>query len=66
MDMESIAILGRFGPPIYHFMYNFISLISNLISCREYILKGKKENCTSIPVRLCMAKKAQKPRIKKL
>ena len=39
---EYKAILGRFGPPIYHIMYNFISLISNLISCREYILKGKK------------------------
>ncbi len=39
---EYKSILGRFGPIIFHFMFSLVSLISNLISCREYILKGKK------------------------
>ena len=39
---EYNAILGSFGKLIYHLMFSFISLISNLISCRNYILKGKK------------------------
>jgi glycosyltransferase involved in cell wall biosynthesis len=39
---EYRAILGRFGPFIYHFMFIIISTFSNLISCRNYILKGKK------------------------
>ena len=39
---EYKAILGRIGPVIYHFMFLIVTSISNLISCREYILKGKK------------------------
>jgi len=39
---EYNAILGSFGKLIYHLMFSFTSLISNLISCRNYILKGKK------------------------
>jgi glycosyltransferase involved in cell wall biosynthesis len=39
---EYRAILGRFGTFIYHFMFTIISTFSNLISCRNYILKGKK------------------------
>ena len=41
--MESIKLfLGKLGPVIYHFMFIIVTSISNLISCREYILKGKK------------------------
>jgi glycosyltransferase involved in cell wall biosynthesis len=39
---EYKAILGRIGPAIYYFMFIIMTSISNLISCREYILKGKK------------------------
>ena len=39
---EYKAILGKVGPVIYHFMFAIVTSISNLISCREYILKGKK------------------------
>ena len=39
---EYNAILGSFGKLIYHLMFSLTSLISNLISCRNYILKGKK------------------------
>ena len=39
---EYRAILGRIGPLIYHFMFNITGAISNLISCRDYILRGKK------------------------
>ena len=39
---EYKTILGRIGPVIYHFMFLIVTSISNLISCREYILKGKK------------------------
>ena len=43
MDMESIILLlGSFGKLIYHFMFSLTSIISNLISCRNYILKGKE------------------------
>ena len=38
---EYKAILGSLGSLIYHIMFSFTSLISNLISCRNYILKGK-------------------------
>ena len=38
---EYRTILGFFGPAIYHFMFSIISSFSNLISCRDYILKGK-------------------------
>ena len=39
---EYNAILGSLGKLIYHLMFSFTSLVSNLISCRNYILKGKK------------------------
>ena len=39
---EYRAILGKIGSIIYHFMFTIVTSISNLISCREYILKGKK------------------------
>ncbi len=39
---EYKAILGKLGPLIFHIMFNITCSISNLISCREYILKGKK------------------------
>ena len=39
---EYKAILGNFGKLIYHLMFNLITLFSNLISCRRYILRGKK------------------------
>ena len=39
---EYKAILGRIGKLIYHLMFSFTSLIANLISCRNYILKDKK------------------------
>ena len=39
---EYKAILGRIGPPIYHLMFSITGAISNLISCKDYILRGKK------------------------
>ena len=39
---EYKAILGNFGKIIYHLMFNLVTLFSNLISCRKYILRGKK------------------------
>ena len=39
---EYKAIIGKIGSLVYHFMFNVSCSISNLISCREYILKGKK------------------------
>ena len=39
---EYRSILGKVGPIIYHFMFTIICSISNLISCRDYILRGKK------------------------
>ena len=39
---EYRAILGKIGPMIYHLMFSVTCSISNLISCRNYILKGKK------------------------
>ena len=39
---EYKAILGKIGPFIYHFMFSITGSISNLISCRQYILRGKK------------------------
>ena len=38
---EYKAILGFFGPVIYHMMFSIVSKISLLISCREYILRKK-------------------------
>jgi len=39
---EYKAILGIFGTAIYHVMFAITATVSNLISCRKYILKGKK------------------------
>ena len=39
---EYKAILGKIGVLIYHLMFTATAVVSNLISCREYILKGKK------------------------
>ena len=39
---EYKAILGKIGPLIYHFMFSITGAISDLISCRDYILSGKK------------------------
>ncbi len=39
---EYKAIFGGIGPLIYHFMFSITGTISNLISCRDYILHGKK------------------------
>ena len=39
---EYKTILGTLGKIIYHLMFTFISFISNLISCRNYILRGKQ------------------------
>ena len=39
---EYKSIFGKPGYFIYHIMFEIVSLISNLISCRKYILKGKK------------------------
>ena len=44
---EYKAILGTIGIFIYHLMFSFTSLISNLISCRNYILRGKKGKVVS-------------------
>ena len=38
---EYRAILGIFGPAIYHLMFFTVSKISFLISCRKYILRNK-------------------------
>ena len=38
---EYKAILGLFGPAIYHFMFSIVSKISLLVSCRKYILRNK-------------------------
>ena len=40
---EYKAILGFLGLPIYHMMFFIVSKFSHLISCREYILRGRKE-----------------------
>ena len=39
---EYKAILGKLGPILYHLMFIIVSFISNFISVRKYILKGKK------------------------
>ena len=39
---EYNAILGKIGTFIYHLMFSIISYISDFISCRNYILRGKK------------------------
>ncbi len=44
---EYKAILGKIGPAIYHFMFSIVTTISNLISCRGYILRGKRGKIVS-------------------
>ena len=44
---EYKSIFGFIGPVIYHFMFNIVTNIMPLISCRTYILKGKKGNIIS-------------------
>ena len=44
---EYRSILGKVGPVIYHIMFTIIAIISDLISCREYILRGKKGKIVS-------------------
>ena len=39
---EYKSILGKIGPAIYYIMFTITCSISNLISCRDYILRGKK------------------------
>ena len=41
--MASIMLfLAALGKLIYHLMFSTASLVSDLISCRKYILRGKK------------------------
>tara|TARA_B100000965_G_scaffold141566_1_gene117849 strand:+ start:237 stop:1256 length:1020 start_codon:yes stop_codon:yes gene_type:complete len=44
---EYKAILGFIGPVIYHLMFIISCSISNLISCRKYILKGRSGEIVS-------------------
>ena len=39
---EYKAIFGKIGSIIYHFMFSLTCSFSNLISCRDYILRGKR------------------------
>ena len=39
---EYKAILGKIGPIIYYLMFSIATSISNIISVRNYILRGKK------------------------
>ena len=39
---EYKSILGKIGPAIYYIIFSITCSISNLISCRDYILRGKK------------------------
>ena len=39
---EYKSILGKIGPAIYYLMFSITCSISNLISCKDYILRGKK------------------------
>ena len=39
---EYKSILGKIGSVIYYLMFSVTCSISNLISCRDYILRGKK------------------------
>jgi len=44
---EYKAILGFIGPAFYYLMFSISSSISKLISCRNYILKGRKGKVVS-------------------
>ena len=39
---EYKSIFGKIGPAIYYIMFSITCAISNLISCRDHILRGKK------------------------
>ena len=39
---EYKVIFGKIGPYIYHFIFSIIGTFSSFISCRDYILRGKK------------------------
>tara|TARA_Y100000591_G_scaffold315423_1_gene322998 strand:- start:443 stop:1465 length:1023 start_codon:yes stop_codon:yes gene_type:complete len=39
---EYKAIIGKVGIIIYHLMFSIVASFSNLISCRDYILRGKR------------------------
>ena len=39
---EYKSILGKIGPVIYYLMFSITCSMSNLISCRDYILRGKE------------------------
>jgi len=39
---EYKAIFGKIGPLIYHFMYVFVTFGSQIITCQERLVKGKK------------------------
>ena len=44
---EYKVILGIWGPFIYGMMFNIVSRITNLISCRKYILHGRSGDIVS-------------------
>ena len=44
---EYKAIFGGLGPTIYHLMFSITGSFSDLISCRNYILRGKKGKTVS-------------------
>ncbi len=44
---EYKAVFGFIGPIIYNFMFKIVSKFSNLISCREYILRNEKGKVVS-------------------
>ena len=44
---EYKAILGRLGSSLYHIMFSITCSISYLISCRDYILRGRKGKIVS-------------------
>lgn len=45
--LEYKSILGFYGPLLYSIMFNIISKLGLLISCRKHILKNKKGNLVS-------------------
>ena len=49
---EYRSILSKIGPIIYHLMFSITCSISNLVSCREYILRGKKGNLKTLKLKI--------------
>ena len=64
---EYKVILGFLGPLVYHLMFVVVSNISSLISCRKYILKGKKGKIV-LPSQLSLEwlKNTKKPNLDKI